>query len=197
MARPRNRTPLPAHPAIDPDIQTRRIYNHTSPSAKVTCPECKVVRWYPVSVLRQQLKRHNFNGQCRPCGHRKSRLGYYQWAKRNGVSRREVISTGYIVLGPTAIPAEDLPLFRAMQNRNHAVLEHRWVMAKHLGRPLTTQECVDHMDGNKQHNHVSNLRLYVRGKQQPGSCPGHGTYYHEWQMALREIRRLKAQLKTH
>lgn len=68
------------------------------------------------------------------------------------------------------------------------VMEHRWNMAKHIGRPLTSAECVDHMDGNKQNNAVDNLRIYVRGKQQPGSCPAHGTYYHEWQMALKRLR---------
>lgn len=81
-----------------------------------------------------------------------------------------------------------------MRGKAGFVFEHRWVMAKRLGRPLASTECVDHMDGNKTNNHVSNLRLYVRGKHQPGSCPGHGTYYHEWQMAERRIRVLEAEL---
>jgi hypothetical protein len=48
------------------------------------------------------------------------------------------------------------------------------------------------MDGNKWHNKIGNLRMYVRGKQQPGSCPGHGTFYHEWQMALKRIADLES-----
>lgn len=64
-------------------------------------------------------------------------------------------------------------------------------MAKYLGRPLKPTELVDHMDGNKQNNDISNLRIYVRGKQHPGSAPGHGTYYHEWQMTLKELNDLK------
>jgi len=68
-------------------------------------------------------------------------------------------------------------------------------MALHLGRPLTSRECVDHLDGNKQNNAIENLRIYVKGKQQPGSTYGYGTYYHEWQMALTKIRELEAQLK--
>jgi hypothetical protein len=48
------------------------------------------------------------------------------------------------------------------------------------------------MDGIKGNNAIENLRIYVRGKQQPGSCPGYGTYYHEWQMALVRIRELEA-----
>jgi len=103
----------------------------------------------------------------------------------------EITSNGYVVIGPTHVAPEDLPMYREMQNRN-GLLEHRWVMAKHLGRPLTSNECVDHMDGVKTNNAIQNLRIYRRGKQDPGSTNGYGTFYHEWQMALAEVERLKA-----
>lgn len=47
------------------------------------------------------------------------------------------------------------------------------------------------MNGIKTDNRPENLRLYLRGKQQPGSANGYGTYYHEWQMALRQIELLR------
>lgn len=187
-------TPLPDHPAIDPRYEIRRIYKTRALAAKVTCPHCGAERWYPLCTLRQQIKRPNFNGQCKPCGTRESRAGYFQWAKRNGIARRSTTANGYIVIGPTGVPPEDLPLFRAMQTRAHFVLEHRLVMAKHLGRPLRSDELVDHMNGDKTDNRAENLRVYVRGKQQPGSTNGYGTYYHEWQLAERRVRELEARL---
>ena len=79
-----------------------------------------------------------------------------------------------------------------MRGKGGFVSEHRWVMAKYLNRPLTSSELVDHRDGHHDSNGIQNLRIYIRGKQQPGSAPGHGTYYHEWQMAERRIRELEA-----
>lgn len=40
------------------------------------------------------------------------------------------------------------------------VLEHRSVMAAHLGRPLTDEEVVHHIDNNPSNNDISNLMLF-------------------------------------
>lgn len=37
---------------------------------------------------------------------------------------------------------------------------HRWVMEKYLGRKLSYEEVVHHIDGNKQNNKISNLKLF-------------------------------------
>lgn len=116
------------------------------------------------------------------------------WLTKNGLGRH-TSPAGYVVLSPIFISDEDMPMFMAMTTKSSKkVLEHRWNMAKFLGRALNSWECVDHMDGNKENNDPSNLRIYVRGKNDPGSANGHGTYYHELQLALKRIRELEKEL---
>lgn len=42
------------------------------------------------------------------------------------------------------------------------MLEHRYVMEQHLGRKLTTDECVHHKDGDKLNNRLDNLEVIDR-----------------------------------
>lgn len=44
------------------------------------------------------------------------------------------------------------------------VLEYRLVMAEKLGRPLTTDELVHHIDGDPTNNHPDNLALVSRSQ---------------------------------
>lgn len=63
---------------------------------------------------------------------------------------------GYVRTGVT----HDDPLW-IMADRHGYVPEHRLVMARHLGRPLTSNESVHHKDGNRQNNDIDNLQLRV------------------------------------
>ncbi len=53
------------------------------------------------------------------------------------------------------------PWYEAMvhDRKKHRVLQHRWVMAETLGRPLLRSETVHHKDGVHDHNDPSNLQL--------------------------------------
>lgn len=45
-------------------------------------------------------------------------------------------------------------------NKNGYVMEHRLVMGEHLGRFLSQQEVVHHLDGNPNNNNINNLHLF-------------------------------------
>ena len=47
-----------------------------------------------------------------------------------------------------------------MANSNRRVLEHRLVLAEHIGRPLERTEVVHHRDGNRSNNRLGNLMLF-------------------------------------
>lgn len=50
------------------------------------------------------------------------------------------------------------PLF-CMSDNSGYILEHRLVMARSIGRPLSNKETVHHINGNTQDNRVENLQL--------------------------------------
>lgn len=195
MARPHDYSTLPAHPAVGSHYRTERKYGWTTIVADVTCPTCSKVRAYPLYTLRQQMQKPHFNGQCRRCGIKNSRTTFSKTLRAKYAGHSRVVSNGYVAISMSAVPPEDMHLFEAMKGKGSFVFEHRLNMAKALGRPLRSNECVDHMDGDKQNNGPKNLRLYRKGSNDPGSTCGHGTYYHEWQIAEARNRLLLAELE--
>jgi len=64
-----------------------------------------------------------------------------------------------------------------MAHTSGYILQHRYNMAKHLGRPLTKTETVHHIDGNVQNNTIENLQLRNKrhGKGQCWKCKDCGS----------------------
>lgn len=52
-------------------------------------------------------------------------------------------------------------------NKAGKILEHRLVMSLHIGRPLTKDETVHHINGDRQDNRIENLELWS-GRQPAG-----------------------------
>lgn len=67
------------------------------------------------------------------------------------------MGAGYI--GVWVSPDDELA---SMRNNMGYVAEHRLVMARHLGRPLTKSENVHHINGVRDDNRLENLELWTR-----------------------------------
>ncbi|WP_412095795.1 HNH endonuclease [Bacillus haynesii] len=52
------------------------------------------------------------------------------------------------------------------------ILEHRFVLAEHLGRPLLDCECVHHKDENKLNNSIDNLEILSKSEHTKLHCQG-------------------------
>lgn len=105
-----------------------------------------------------------------PAGaHGQLRDRHHAW--RGGKTMRN----GYIYIRPEA---ED-EIGQAMRGTSKYVLESRLVMAHALGRPLTSEEQVHHIDtNNKQDNRIENLQLRLgpHGKGSAFRCRSCGSH---------------------
>ncbi len=192
LQRPRADTlPHLDHPAVDWNEKSiishgRQRLTHIT----VVCPKCRQKRHARPNLVAAKIRAGKFTGLCLPCSPNARKR---EWVTLSP-GRKLDPSKGYIRLGKEAIPPHEWHYYQAMRGAQTTVLEHRLVVARTLGRPLTSGELVDHIDGDKTNNDPTNLRIYRRGHNDPGNTCGYGVFYHEWQLALAEVAALRAEV---
>ena len=141
----------------------------------VTCGMCKKTRFVQIST---SLTAPGISGWCRRCANVvTARKGSEHHMWKGG---RTTDTDGYVWLLARFLDEEDRQLAMPMINHAKYVLEHRLVMARKMGRSLSRQEVVHHLNGIKDDNRVGNLEIVSPAK------------HTEKHMAIRE--RLRAEI---
>lgn len=98
----------------------------------------------------------------RKCQHRwlsENRHGsqHHNWT--GGTHHKE----GYTVINVDAVDDRYREIAESMASGRRCVLEHRLVVAIHIGRALRRDECVHHLNRDRSDNRIENLELLDRG----------------------------------
>ena len=127
-----------------------------SRSTEVACENCgKSFREYDSAV--RQVRKNGKTYHRRYCS-RVCRTEAFRGETHPQFVGRHKNRWGYIQIRGELVP----DALKSMVTRGDRVLEHRLVMAQHLGRPLTDGEVVHHKNGVKDDNRLENLELHTR-----------------------------------
>ena len=135
------------------------------------CPDCGKGKWTPL------VKGKPYRARCRPCAILSMKKGENNGNWKGGVRRHN----GYILI---YLSRENF--FSPMANGHLYVLEHRLVMAKHIGRNLHRWEIVHHKNHIKDDNRIENLQLVTDDRHKQISILEQRITYLETRVTLLE-----------
>jgi len=78
------------------------------------------------------------------------------WPNKITPKEAKIHPSGYFYYTRSMCTPDEIAM---LPGSNRCILVHRLIMAKHIGRPITKNEVIMHIDGNKQNNDISNLQL--------------------------------------
>ena len=139
--------------------------------ALVVCPGCGKKRWIRNDYYNKAFRDGTYTGLCKSC-RCTQHIGEKNPNWRGGISTR---TDGYRLVKID----EDHPFYCMADHQGYA-RENRLVVAQHIGRPLTDEETVHHIDGNRVNNDIENLRLFP-------SNGDHIAYHHAQQKLLKAV----------
>jgi len=138
-------------------IKSGNGINNNTIKIKIQCSKCKsskIIRYTSFNAISKRLfykKEERY--LCFACYNEEHR-----GVKHPSFKNTKKISRGYTFLFASILPEYEW-LIKPMIGNETYIREHRYVMAKYLGRPLLKKEAVHHLNGNKADNTIKNLEL--------------------------------------
>lgn len=121
---------------------------------RVKCPNCGVERW------TQRYRKDRATGLCLSCYNKSRHAQESREKARKSVPSNNPKQAGISYhKGYRVISVTTDDFFYPMVQSTGRVLEHRLIMAKHLGRCLHSWEIVHHRNGLRDDNRIENLQL--------------------------------------
>jgi len=122
---------------------------------KIKCPICKKERLVGRHGVARAKKLKTWTGYCNKCRAIERGNSIPQELHPSWKGGRFKMSDGYIHI----VIRKDDPFVKMADRPHRRVPEHRYVMAKYLGRCLDRFELVHHINGIRYDNRIENLKL--------------------------------------
>jgi hypothetical protein len=153
----------------------------------VTCLDCGDTRSVMNAGIRKNIAANKFKCRCQSCAAKNRTTLPSASCRRRGPAHpgwkgeKSITRQGYV-----SLYSPDRGTNKTGKKINY-VLEHRYVMEKHLGRRLSRVETVHHKNGVRTDNRLENLELW-------GSAHCHGCRYDD--LSNDELTKLINELQT-